>query len=92
MSISGQPRWPATAAMPAAAKASWTSTPTMGLSPTATSAPASRKTSIAAATTSGCVTIPEPGGATRPTLGFSSTRFPRTGNSPTDSKARRLLA
>ena len=34
----------------------------------------------------------QPGGATRPTLGFSSTRFPRTGNSSTDSKARRQLA
>ena len=59
------------------------STPTIGLSPTATSAPASRKTSIAAATTSGCVTIPEPGAATRPTFGFSSTRFPRTGERST---------
>ena len=92
MSSSGQPRSAAAAAIPAAAKASWTLTPTMGLSPTATSAPASRKASMAAATTAGCVTIPDPGAATRPAFGFSSTRLPRAGDRSRDSNARRVLA
>jgi len=92
MSIKGQLRAAATAAIPAASKASCMSTPTIGLSPTATSAPASRKTSIAAAITSGCVTTPEPGAATRPTFGLSNTRLPRTGDSITASNARRVFA
>ena len=76
MSISGQFRSFATAAMPVDSKAASAFTPVMGLSPTATCAPAFVKASIAAATTWGWVVTPVAGWTFLPALGLRRTRLP----------------
>jgi hypothetical protein len=81
----------ATAVIPLLSKASNIVTPVMGLSPTATSAPASLKASIAAATTCGCVVTPVPGCTFRPTLGLSNTRLFFEGDKSIYERAFRVL-